>query len=175
MEINSFGRASSLGRMKRNKSANGHLAMFILRNGWLYGCFPVLYQIIWYKSQVDSFCSADAVQNKPFSHNSLKSTKRRSWTFQNTKELFKRFIGTKMATINVKYNELSFLSWGCWYRSITRSWAGRWFTVKPLRFLYCQNKTVHADYCHFGSNEPFEEFFWCFEKFRVFSLQFWRN
>ena len=76
-----------------------------------YRIFLVLYQKFWYKpgfvsnvliqNTCDAFCSAVAVQNKSFSHDSLKSGKRRLWTFQITKEFLKRFIRTKVILIRV--------------------------------------------------------------------------
>ena len=114
-----------------------------------YRVFLVLYQKFWYKpcfvskvliqNTCDAFYSAVDVQNKIFSHDSLKSGKGRLWTFQITKELLKRLILPKVMLIRVKWSELSFVSWACYHSSITRSWAA----AEPA-MVYCKN---HSDSC----------------------------
>ena len=142
MEINSFWRERSLSRIKINKSVYGwcdfqisHISCFVskvlIQTRFCMKCFDTKH--LWCVL-LCSCCS-----EKSFSHDSLKSGKRRLWTFQITKELYKRFIRTKVILIRVKWSELSFVSWACYHSSITRSWAA----AEPA-MVYCKN---HSDSC----------------------------
>ena len=101
-----------------------------------YRIFLVLYQKFWYKpcfvskvliqNTCDAFCSAVDVQNKSFSHDSLKSGKRRLWTFQITKDLIKRLIRTKVMLIRVNCSLLEIQEPEWFYQDImARSAAAR--------------------------------------------------